>query len=419
MGQPRRRVRPRHRPRRSRPALRDRLDASCAPNSAGRRGIGDFEAGLAATIDWYRDERGLVGAAKDGAEAFYASQGPVSRDGVRQGARAAPRRRSPGSLLFDLPVHGDNRGWFKENWQREKMIALGLPDFGPVQNNISFNDAGRHDPRHPRRAVGQVGLGRDRARSSAPGSTCARARRSAPCSPPRSTRRARSSSRAASATPTRPSSRTPPTPTSSTTTGRPTRAYTFLNLADETVARSQWPIPLDDGRDLARRTSRIRGSPTSRRCRRARPSSSAPSGQLGRALRAEFGDRRDVEFADRAELDMTSPGRSRRRAAGATTTRSSTPPPTRPSMRPRRPTGAATAWAVNVPACARSRAVAAEHGITLVHVSSDYVFDGAATGHTGEDDACRPLGVYGQTKAAGDAVVVDGAAATTSCAPAG
>ncbi|MDR7112506.1 dTDP-4-dehydrorhamnose 3,5-epimerase [Microbacterium trichothecenolyticum] len=46
----------------------------------------------------------------------------------------------PGVLLFDLPVYGDSRGWFKENWQREKMLALGLPDFGPVQNNISFND---------------------------------------------------------------------------------------------------------------------------------------------------------------------------------------------------------------------------------------------------------------------------------------
>jgi dTDP-4-dehydrorhamnose 3,5-epimerase len=46
-----------------------------------------------------------------------------------------------GMLLIDLPVHGDNRGWFKENWQREKMLAIGLPDFGPVQNNISFNDA--------------------------------------------------------------------------------------------------------------------------------------------------------------------------------------------------------------------------------------------------------------------------------------
>ena len=48
----------------------------------------------------------------------------------------------PGLLVLRLPVHGDSRGWFKENWQREKMTALGLPDFGPVQNNISFN-AGR------------------------------------------------------------------------------------------------------------------------------------------------------------------------------------------------------------------------------------------------------------------------------------
>ena len=41
--------------------------------------------------------------------------------------------------MIDLPVHGDPRGWFKENWQREKMLAAGLPDLGPVQNNISFN----------------------------------------------------------------------------------------------------------------------------------------------------------------------------------------------------------------------------------------------------------------------------------------
>ena len=47
----------------------------------------------------------------------------------------------PGLLLVDLPVHRDSRGWFKENWQRAKMIDLGLPDFGPVQNNISFNNA--------------------------------------------------------------------------------------------------------------------------------------------------------------------------------------------------------------------------------------------------------------------------------------
>lgn len=52
---------------------------------------------------------------------------------------AIHQTKIPGLLIIDLPVHGDNRGWFKENWQREKMTALGLPDFGPVQNNISFN----------------------------------------------------------------------------------------------------------------------------------------------------------------------------------------------------------------------------------------------------------------------------------------
>ena len=26
----------------------------------------------------------------------------------------------PGMLEFDIPVHGDNRGWFKENFQKEK-----------------------------------------------------------------------------------------------------------------------------------------------------------------------------------------------------------------------------------------------------------------------------------------------------------
>lgn len=49
------------------------------------------------------------------------------------------KTKIPGLLKVTLPVFGDNRGWFKENWQREKMVALGLPDFRPVQNNISFN----------------------------------------------------------------------------------------------------------------------------------------------------------------------------------------------------------------------------------------------------------------------------------------
>jgi dTDP-4-dehydrorhamnose 3,5-epimerase len=45
----------------------------------------------------------------------------------------------PGFYEIDLPVHGDSRGWFKENYQRAKMEELGLPQFEIVQNNISFN----------------------------------------------------------------------------------------------------------------------------------------------------------------------------------------------------------------------------------------------------------------------------------------
>lgn len=45
----------------------------------------------------------------------------------------------PGFFEIDLVVHGDNRGWFKENYQRQKMESLGLPHFEVVQNNMSFN----------------------------------------------------------------------------------------------------------------------------------------------------------------------------------------------------------------------------------------------------------------------------------------
>jgi dTDP-4-dehydrorhamnose 3,5-epimerase len=45
----------------------------------------------------------------------------------------------PGFFEIDLVVNGDSRGWFKENYQRAKMEALGLPHLEIVQNNISFN----------------------------------------------------------------------------------------------------------------------------------------------------------------------------------------------------------------------------------------------------------------------------------------
>ena len=45
----------------------------------------------------------------------------------------------PGLFEIDLVSHKDERGWFKENYQKEKLESLGLPNFNIVQNNFSFN----------------------------------------------------------------------------------------------------------------------------------------------------------------------------------------------------------------------------------------------------------------------------------------
>ncbi|HEX3081868.1 MAG TPA: NAD(P)-dependent oxidoreductase [Candidatus Saccharimonadia bacterium] len=65
--------------------------------------------------------------------------------------------------------------------------------------------------------------------------------------------------------------------------------------------------------------------------------------------------------------------------------------------------GRAAAWATNVEGTARLAKAALDHDLTLVQISTDYVFDGAQKVHT-EDEPLTPLGVYGQTKAAADVV---------------
>jgi dTDP-4-dehydrorhamnose 3,5-epimerase len=66
--------------------------------------------------------------------------------------------------------------------------------------------------------------------------------------------------------------------------------------------------------------------------------------------------------------------------------------------------GRRDAWATNVTVVATLVVAASRHRLTLVHVSTDYVFDGRQESHD-EDERLSPLGVYGQTKAAGDALV--------------
>ena len=61
----------------------------------------------------------------------------------------------------------------------------------------------------------------------------------------------------------------------------------------------------------------------------------------------------------------------------------------------------AGAWRVNADAPAKLASISNAHDLTLVHVSSDYIFDGALEVHD-EAETASPLSAYGASKAAGD-----------------
>ncbi|MGV9194780.1 sugar nucleotide-binding protein [Microbacterium sp. MC2] len=307
----------------------------------------------------------------------------------------------PGLVVWDLPVHGDNRGWFKENWQREKMTVAGLPDFGPVQNNISFNDAvgttrGIHaEPwdKWVSVATGRIfGAWVDLREGPTFGAVF-----TTEIDPSRAIFVPRGVGNAYQTL-------EPDTAYSYLVNDHwsPDAEYSFLNLADETAAIA-WPIPLDQVEISAKDLAHPRladATPVPPR----KILVVGAGGQLGTALRAEYAGAAHVEFATRTDLDLTRAdlGSARRwrdygtiiNAAAYTAVDTA-----------ETPEGRADAWAANVTAVAALARIATENQITLVHVSSDYVYDGTASRPYTEDDPVSPLGVYGQTKAAADAIV--------------
>lgn len=314
---------------------------------------------------------------------------------------AAERTPIPGLLIVDLPVHGDARGWFKENWQREKLAKLGVPDFGPVQNNVSFNDAAgttRGIHAEPWDKWVSVATGRifgawvDLRAGETFGTVV-----TAEIDPSRAVFVPRGVGNAFQTL-------EPGTAYNYLVNDHwsPDAAYSFLNLADETVA-IDWPIALSDAEISAKDHDHPRLSDVEPLAPR-RTLVIGANGQLGRALRKRLGDAAHIEYADRADLDLAAADLQTARrwrdygvivnAAAYTAVDSA-----------ETAEGRARAWSTNVSGLAALVRVASQYGLTLVHVSSDYVFDGAASEPYTEDAPFSPLSVYGQTKAAGDAIV--------------
>ncbi|CAN5473980.1 bifunctional dTDP-4-dehydrorhamnose 3,5-epimerase family protein/NAD(P)-dependent oxidoreductase [soil metagenome] len=309
----------------------------------------------------------------------------------------------PGLLVVRLPLHEDSRGWFKEGWQRAKMTALGLPDFGPVQQNVSFNasrGATRGIHAEPWDKFVSVSTGRAfgawvdlRAGETFGATVHLELDPSVAVFVPRGVGNSYQTLTDAVAYSYLVNDH-----------WRAGETYPALALDDPTVA-IPWPIPLTECEISAKDSAQPALADVTPMPPR-RPLVIGARGQLGRALLAEFPDGVGVDVpGSGAEqtLDVTDAAAVAAwpwhehdvilNAAAYTAVDAAETPEGRP-----------VAWAVNAQAPAVLARVAGEHHLMLVHFSSEYVYDGTRELHT-EDEPLAPLGVYAQSKAAGDLAV--------------
>ncbi|QJU57637.1 dTDP-4-dehydrorhamnose reductase [Sphingomonas sp. AP4-R1] len=127
------------------------------------------------------------------------------------------------------------------------------------------------------------------------------------------------------------------------------------------------------------------------------------SGQVGTALRQVAGDRFDLVMPSRSELDLSDPASieamlaSRDWAAvvssGAYTAVD------------KAESDVVAAWRANAIGPAALAAGTAARAIPIVHLSTDYVFDGSRDGFYAEGDPVAPIGVYGASKEGGEQAI--------------
>ena len=300
----------------------------------------------------------------------------------------------PGLLVIRLQVHADNRGWFKENWNRASMARAGVPGLAPVQQNLAFNTSrgttrGFHA--EPWDKLVSVAAGRVfgawvdvREGESFGAQFQVELDPSVTVLVPRGV-------------------------ANSYQTLEDDTAYSYLvnahwqqsatyvavNLDDPDLA-VQWPIPLAEANisDKDRTTPRL----SEVTAMPPRPVLVlGANGQLGRALMKQFPHAHGVT---RDELDITDRSALVQwpwsdyevviNAAAFTAVDAA-----------ETPEGREATWATNAYAPALLSRIASQHDLMLVHYSSDYVFDGRNELH-GEHEGFAPLGAYGQSKVAGE-----------------
>jgi dTDP-4-dehydrorhamnose reductase len=126
------------------------------------------------------------------------------------------------------------------------------------------------------------------------------------------------------------------------------------------------------------------------------------NGRLGAALCRDLADEYDTLAFGRAELDLTEPIREQLKGvefdllintAAATNVDWCEQHPAEASL-------------INAHSVSELGALCTERGVRCLHVSTDYVFDGLATRPYREEDAAKPISIYGETKRLGEELLL-------------
>lgn len=290
-----------------------------------------------------------------------------------------------GLTVHNLTVHGDNRGWFKENW-------AGTPPLRVEQNNVSFNasrGATRGMHAEPWDKYVSVATGRVYGAwvDMREGSKTYGEKFGCEIGPDTAVFVPRGVANGFQAL-------------------EDGTTYIYLcnarwspdaNYAFCSYKEIEWPLePTEVSAKDEQHPLLIDATPVPDR----RTLVTGADGQLGRALRKLLPD---ADFCGHDDFDLTWPVERMLKARDFSQYSTIINAAAFNDVNGAESAeGRAAAWKVNALGPAKLAQVANRYDLTLVNVSTDYVFDGTVAEHS-EEEPPSPLGVYGASKSAGEA----------------